>query len=69
MASKCAQRKTARLVRIRELRIMVSILDQLQKSKNPNLAALQKSVSECIKKKNYDFKIAKISNEGKVTFE
>ena len=40
-----------------------------KKSKNPNLAALQKSVSECIKKKNYDFKIAKISNEGKVTLE
>jgi len=40
-----------------------------KKSKNPNLAALQKSVGECIKKKNYDFKIAKISNEGKVTLE
>ena len=40
-----------------------------KKSKNPNLAALQKSVSECIEKKNYDFKIAKISNDGKVTFE
>ena len=66
MASKCAQRKTARLVRIRELRIMVSILDQLQKS---NLIALQKSVGECVKMKNYDFKVAKISNEGKVTFE
>ena len=39
-----------------------------KKSKNPNLAALQKSVGECVKKKNYDFKIAKISNEGKVTF-
>ena len=58
MASKCAQCKTARLVRIRKLRIMVSILDQLQKS-----------VGECVKKKNYDFKVAKISNEGKVTFE
>ena len=40
-----------------------------KKSKNPNLAALQKSVDECVKKKNYDFKVAKISNEGKVTFE
>ena len=40
-----------------------------KKSKNPNLAVLQKSVGECIKKKNYDFKIARISNEGKVTFE
>ena len=45
---------------------MVSILDQLQKS---NLIALQKSVGECVKMKNYDFKVAKISNEGKVTFE
>ena len=40
-----------------------------KKSNNPNLAALQKSVSECVEKKNYDFKTAKISNEGKVTFE
>ncbi|SVB88326.1 uncharacterized protein METZ01_LOCUS241180 [marine metagenome] len=40
-----------------------------KKSKNPNLAALQKSVDECVEKKNYDFKTAKISNEGKVTFE
>ena len=40
-----------------------------KKSKNPNLEALQKSVGECVKKKNYDFKVAKISNEGKVTFE
>ena len=40
-----------------------------KKSNNPNLAALQKSVGECVKKKNYDFKIAKISNEGKVTLE
>ena len=39
-----------------------------KKSSNPNLAALQKSVDECIEKKNYDFKTAKISNEGKVTF-
>ena len=35
---------------------------------DPNLAALQKSVDECVEKKNYDFKMAKISNEGKVTF-
>ena len=40
-----------------------------KKSNNPNLAALQKSVDECVEKKNYDFKIAKISNEGKVTLE
>ena len=40
-----------------------------KKSKNPNLAALQKSVGECIEKKNYDFKIVRIANEGKVTFE
>ena len=40
-----------------------------KKSKNPNLAALQKSVDECVEKKNYDFKTAKISNGGKVTFE
>ena len=39
-----------------------------KKSNNPNLAVLQKSVGECIEKKNYDFKTAKISNEGKVTF-
>ena len=39
-----------------------------KKSNNPNLAALQKSVDECVEKKNYDFKTAKISNEGKVTF-
>ena len=39
-----------------------------KKSKNPNLVALQKSVDECVEKKNYDFKTAKISNEGKVTF-
>ena len=48
---------------------MASILDQLQKSNNPNLAALQKSVGECIKNKNYDFKIVRIANGGKVTFE
>ena len=40
-----------------------------KKSKNPNLAVLQKSVGECVKKKNYDFKIVRIANEGKVTFE
>ena len=40
-----------------------------KKSKNPNIAVLQKSVGECIKKKNYDFKIVRIANEGKVTFE
>ena len=40
-----------------------------KKSKNPNLAALQKSVGECIKNKNYDFKIVRIANGGKVTFE
>ena len=40
-----------------------------KKSKNQNLAVLQKSVSECVKKKNYDFKIARISNDGSVTFE
>ena len=39
-----------------------------KKSSNPNLAALQKSVDECVEKKNYNFKTAKISNEGKVTF-
>ena len=40
-----------------------------KKSNNPNLAVLQKSVGECIEKKNYDFKIVRIANEGKVTFE
>jgi len=40
-----------------------------KKSNNPNLAGLQKSVGECIEKKNYDFKIVRIANEGKVTFE
>ena len=43
----------------------MNIIDELQ---DPNLAALQKSVDECVEKKNYDFKTAKISNEGKVTF-
>ena len=40
-----------------------------KKSKNQNLAVLQKSVSNCVKKKNYDFKIARIANDGSVTFE
>ena len=44
----------------------MNIIDELQ---DPNLAALQKSVDEYVEKKNYDFKTAKISNEGKVTFE
>ena len=43
----------------------MNIIDELQ---DPNLAALQKSVDECVEKKNYDFKTAKISNGGKVTF-
>ena len=33
------------------------------------ISGLQKSVGECVKKKNYDFKIVRIANEGKVTFE
>ena len=40
-----------------------------KKSKNPSLAKLQKSVGECVKNKKYDFKVARISNEGKVIFE
>ena len=40
-----------------------------KKSKNPSLAKLQKSVGECVKNKKYDFKVARISNEGKVVFE
>jgi len=30
---------------------------------------LQKSVSECVKKKDYDFSIVRISDEGKISFE
>ena len=40
-----------------------------KKSENADLLNLQKSVDECVQKKNYDFKIARISNEGSVTFE
>jgi predicted Holliday junction resolvase-like endonuclease len=40
-----------------------------KKSENSDMLNLQKSVDECVKRKNYDFKLARISNEGKVTFE
>ncbi len=39
-----------------------------KKSENSDMLNLQKSVDECVKRKNYDFKLARISNEGKVTF-
>ena len=40
-----------------------------KKSENSDMLNLQKSVDECVKKKNYDFKIAQIANDGSVTFE
>ena len=40
-----------------------------KKSENSDMLNLQKSVDECVKKKNYDFKIARIANDGSVTFE
>ena len=40
-----------------------------KKSKNSDLLNLQKSVNECVKKKNYDFKLVRISDTGKITFE
>ena len=40
-----------------------------KKSEDSDMLNLQESVSECVKKKNYDFKIARIANDGSVTFE
>ena len=40
-----------------------------KKSENSDMLNLQESVDECVKKKNYDFKIAQIANDGSVTFE
>ena len=40
-----------------------------KKSQNSDLLNLQKSVNECVKKKNYDFKLVRISDEGKISFE
>ena len=40
-----------------------------KKSENSDMLNLQKSVDECVKKKNYDFKIARIANDGSITFE
>ena len=40
-----------------------------KKSKNSDMLNLQKSVSECVKKKDYDFSIVRISDEGKISFE
>jgi len=40
-----------------------------KKSENSDMLNLQGSVDECVKKKNYDFKIARIANDGSITFE
>ena len=40
-----------------------------KKSENSDMLNLQESVDECVKKKNYDFKIARIANDGSITFE
>ena len=40
-----------------------------KKSKNSDMLNLQKSVSECVKKKDFDFSIVRISDEGKISFE
>jgi len=40
-----------------------------KKSENSDLLNLQKSVDECVKNKNYDFKIVRINNNGNVSFE
>jgi len=40
-----------------------------KKSENSDMLNLQKSVDECVKKQNYDFKLVRINNNGKVSFE
>ena len=40
-----------------------------KKSENSDMLNLQKSVDECVKNKNYDFKIVRINNNGNVSFE
>ena len=40
-----------------------------KKSENSDLLNLQESVNECVKNKNYDFKLVRISDTGKITFE
>ena len=40
-----------------------------KKSENSDMLNLQKSVDECVKNKNYDFKIVRINNDGNVSFE
>jgi len=40
-----------------------------KKSENSDILNLQKSVDECVKKKNYDFKLVRINNNGNVSFE
>ncbi len=40
-----------------------------KKSENSDLLNLQKSVDECVKNKNYDFKVVRINNNGNVSFE
>ena len=40
-----------------------------KKSENSDMLNLQKSVDECVKNKNYDFKVVRINNSGNVSFE
>jgi len=40
-----------------------------KKSEKSDMLNLQKSVEECVKNKNYDFKIVRINNNGNVSFE
>ena len=40
-----------------------------KKSENSDLLNLQESVNQCVKEKNYDFKLVRISDTGKITFE
>jgi len=40
-----------------------------KKSENSDMLNLQKSVDECVKNKNYDFKIVRINNNGNLSFE
>lgn len=40
-----------------------------KKSENSDMLNLQKSVDECVKNKNYDFKVVRINNSDNVSFE
>ena len=39
-----------------------------KKSENSDLQQLQKSIHNCVKNKNYDFREAKVANNGKITY-